>query len=158
MGLLTGRSYVGFGVVNGAEIFLDTEMGEFVSLTKATNEFELRPIESAPVSVFDAVPDHDNYVLSATAKGLIRFGLNTGEKQVIHKPNKAEEFKSIVRDSSGRLWVAGDRLYVSSDEGMHWAVVSLPMLSKTYIKRLRSNGSSGLVITLYDRGVVFLEW
>ena len=162
MTMRAGRSYVEFGVVNGAEVFLNAEMGEFVSLAKAGRDCELRPLVTmngtAPDGVFDAVQDRDAYVLAATTKGLIRFSLETGERQFLHKPNEEEEFKSLVRDGSGRLWVAGDSLYVSSDEGLHWSAVGLPMLCRTHLKRIRSNGSSGLMATLYDRGVVFLEW
>ena len=97
------------------------------------------------------------YLLAATASGLVRFNPESGERQVIPAPNATEEFKTIARDSVGRIWTAGDLLYASFDEGKHWSVVRMPMLSPTYIKRIREVSPGILAIALHDRGVVFVN-
>jgi hypothetical protein len=96
-------------------------------------------------------------VLAATASGLVRFDLESGERQVIPTPNATEEFKTIARDSAGRIWTAGDLLYVSFDEGKHWSLVPMPMLSPTYIKRIREARPGTLAIALHDRGVLYVN-
>jgi ligand-binding sensor domain-containing protein len=112
-----------------------------------------------PTGVFDAVVDGDGWVLLATAHGLFRLRLEDGQSKPIASPSLGEEIKSVCRDEQGRLWVAGKRLYISTDEGKRWNNVELPMLSDTYSKRVRPNPMvPGLIVALHDRGVVFLDW
>src|SRR5262249_31440008 len=139
--LLKGRSYIELMERGGRAVFLDAELGDLLNLTKSDKGYDLRPLAtakgSAPAGIFDAVPDRDTYLLAATASGLVRFDLESGKRQVIPSPKATEEFKTIARDSAGRIWTAGDLLYVTLDEGKHWSLVPMPMLSPTYIKRIR---------------------
>jgi hypothetical protein len=66
---------------------------------------------------------------------------------------------TVARDDTGRLWAAGDRLYVSADDGTTWKRVDLPMVSPTSVKRLRRDPSSpgGMYLSLDDRGLVAIE-
>jgi hypothetical protein len=85
--------------------------------------------------------------------------LENGERKPIPSPSLSEEIKSICRDGQGRLWAAGKRLYISSDDGKRWNNVELPMFSDTYTKRVRPNAMApGVIVALPDRGVVFLDW
>lgn len=159
--LLKGRSYIPLIDRGAKAVFLNAELGDLLGLTKSEKGYDLRPLTTAkgpaPVGIFDAIADRDGYLLAATASGLVRFNPESGERQVIPAPNATEEFKSIARDSAGRIWTAGDLLYVSFDEGKHWSVVRMPMLSPTYIKRIREVSPGTLAIALHDRGVVFVN-
>jgi hypothetical protein len=160
--LLKGRSYIGLINIRASEVFLDVELGDLLRLTKSERGFDLRPLTTskgpAPAGIFDATADREGYLLLATASGLVRFNPVGGEREIIPAPNTTEEFKTIVRDSAGRIWTAGDLLYVSPDEGKHWSIVGLPMLSPTYIKRVRNVSPVVMAIALHDRGVVFLRF
>ncbi len=76
-------------------------------------------------------------------------------------PKAAEEIISLCRDGQGGLWAASqDHVYTSSDGGKHWELPDLPMVSHSEMIRIRPNPQNphGIVLTMYDRGVVFLEW
>jgi len=158
--LLKARSYIPLSNRGARAVFLDAELGDLLGLTKSEKGYDLRPLTTAkgpaPAGVFDAICDRDGYLLAATASGLVRFNPESGERQVIPAPNATEEFKTILRDSAGRIWTAGDLLYVSLDEGKHWSVVRMPMQGPTYIKRIREVSPGTLAIALHDRGVVFM--
>jgi hypothetical protein len=162
--VLIGRRYVSLAAADQSEIFLDVELGELEKLTRNSDEpYSFAPLsykhQAAPTRVFDAVADSDGWVLLATAHGLLRLRLEDGQRKPVPSPSLSEEIKSICRDEQGRLWAAGRRLYVSSDEGKRWNNVELPMVSDTYTKRVRPNPMApGLIVALHDRGVVFLDW
>jgi hypothetical protein len=160
---LIGRRYVSLAA-DQSEIFLDAELGELDKLMRNSDEpYSFAPLSykqrAAPTGVFDAVADSEGWVLLATAHGLLRLRLEDGQRKPVPSPSLSEEIKSICRDEQGRLWAAGRRLYVSSDEGKRWNNVELPMVSDTYTKRIRPNPMApGLIVALHDRGVVFLDW
>jgi len=162
--VLIGRRYISLGEADQSEIFLDVELGELDKLTHTADGqyvFSLLSYKgrTVPSGVYDAVVDGDGWVLLATAPGLFRLRLEDGQRKPIASPNLSEEIKSVCRDEQGKLWAAGKRLYVSTDEGNHWNNVELPMLSDTYSKRVRPNPiAPGLIVALHDRGVVFLDW
>jgi hypothetical protein len=162
--VLIGRRYISLAEVHQSEIFLDVELGDLDKLTRTSDgRYVFAPLSykgrAVPTGVFDAVADSDGWVLLATADGLFRLRLENGERKSIPSPSLSEEIKSICRDGRGRLWAAGKRLYLSSDDGKRWNNVELPMLSDTYTKRVRPNAMApGLIVALPDRGVVFLDW
>lgn len=159
--LLKARSYIPLIELGSRMVFLDAELGDLLRLTRSEKGYDLRLLTTAkgrvPSGIFDAIADRDGYLLAATASGLVRFQPESGERRVIPAPSTSEEFKTIFRDSAGRIWTAGDLLYVSFDEGKHWSVVRMPMLSPTYIKRIREVSPGTLAIALHDRGVVFVK-
>ncbi len=159
--LLKARSYIPLVERGTRAVFLDAELGDLLGLTKSEKGYDLRPLTTAkgpvPAGIFDSIADSEGYLLAATASGLVRFNPESGERQVIPAPNATEEFKTIARDSEKRIWTAGDLLYVSFDEGKHWSVVRMPMLSRTYLKRIREISPGTLAIALHDRGVVFVN-
>jgi hypothetical protein len=162
--VLIGRRYISLGEADQTEIFLDVELGELDKLTRTSDEqyvFAVLSYEgrAVPTGVFDAVVEGDGWVLLATAHGLFRLRLEDGQSRPIASPSLSEEIKSVCRDEQGRLWVAGKRLYISTDEGKRWSNVELPMLSDTYSKRVRPNLTApGLIVALHDRGVVLINW
>jgi len=162
--VLIGRRYLSLGEADQSEIFLDVELGELDKLTHTSDgKYVFAPLSykgrAVPTGVFDAVVDGDGWVLLATAHGLIRLRLEDGQNKPITSPSLSEEIKSVCRDDQGRLWVAGKRLYISTDEGKRWSNIELPMLSDTYSKRVRPNPMApGLIVALHDRGVVFINW
>jgi hypothetical protein len=162
--VLIGRRYISLGEADQSEIFLDVELGELDKLTRtADGQYVFCSLSykgrAVPTGVFDAIVDNDGWVLLATAQGLFRLRLEDGQREAIASPSLGEQIKSVCRDQHGRLWVAGKRLYISTDEGKRWNSVELPMLSDTYSKRVRPNPMApGLIVALHDRGVVFLDW
>jgi hypothetical protein len=165
MQMLVGRRYLSFGKAGQTQFFSDADFGEFLQLTRNSDDtFHLVPTaygtHAAPAEVLDAFVDRDGWSLIATPRGLFRFRPQDGQRESIPTPNPAEEFKSICRDRQRRLWAAGDRLYISSNEGKSWERVNLPMVSKTDAKRVRPNPRSrrGLILSLHDQGVVFVDW
>jgi hypothetical protein len=162
---LRGRQYVSLGRVGTTEYFLDAAVDDLLQLTrKSENTFQLAPVSyetrAAPSGITDADGDGDGWILAATAKGLIRLRLDDGQVESIPGPNTRVQIQSLCRDSVGRLWAAGDGVYVSLDEGKHWEGVDLPMLSQTYLKRVRNNPKNprGVILAIDDQGVVSIEW
>jgi hypothetical protein len=149
------------------DFILDTALGQFLQLTRPPDgpwRLELLRYgrRQAPKGVFDASPDDPGWMLAATASGLVRFRLNEGQSERIPSPNTAERFTSLVHDKAGWLWTAGNRIYVSKNEGMTWAQVDLPMLPAgdvSELKKLKPNPASlhGMWIALGDRGIVAID-
>jgi hypothetical protein len=165
--VMDGRTLILLGRGIRSDYFLDAELGDLFQL--------VRPEESGgeysfvhatykgrvtPAGIFDAAPENDGWLLLSTAHGLLHFNLESGLSKVIPSPNPGEEIKSLCQDRQGRLWAAGDFLYLSSDEGKHWGQVKLPMLTRTYTKRIRPNPANPhqMVLTLEDMGAVILDW
>jgi hypothetical protein len=163
---LDGRRFVLLGETLNGDLFLDASLGDLVELAHAKDggSYRLSTLKSGsgkvPTAVYDAVPDGRRWLLLATAHELLQFRPADGARRHIRKPASDDEIKSLCRDGEGTLWAVGDRLYDSYDDGRHWHTVDLPMLSKTYIKRLRVDplNPRRLVLTLHDQGVVFIEW
>lgn len=161
-GLVKARRYVPLLEREGMTVFLDDQYGDLFRLTKSDGRYDFRPLtaptkDPTPSSIFDAVADGDSHLLAASISGLFRFNPENGERERIPAPNSTEQFKTIIRDSSGRIWTAGDLLYVSVDDGKHWSVVRMPMLGQTFFKRMREISSGTIALTLYDCGVVFIS-
>jgi hypothetical protein len=165
--VMEGRKLVFLGKVSHFDYFLDAELGDIYQLMRpqeSGGEYSLVHAaykgHETPAGIFDAAPDHDGWVLLSTAHGLLQFNLESGQKKLISTPNINEEIKTLCRDNQGRLWAAGDLLYISSDEGRHWEQVKLPMLTRTYTKRIRPNPANPrqMILTLEDMGVVTIDW
>jgi hypothetical protein len=161
--MLNGRRYIFLSGDGDVETWLDADLGDLLHLTHSGDgTYRMDAVgHSAPAFVFDAVRDRDDWLLVASAHGLFRFRPRDGRVEVIAAPrDSGEEIKSVCRDEQGRLWAAGDRLYVSSNEGKEWQPVLLPMFDRTYTKRVRRNETShrGLILALHDRGAVYIDW
>lgn len=161
-GLLVGRRHIFLGTVGDKDFYLDSDRGDLLELTrKPDHTFLFDYVAHAAVSgIFDAVADQDGWFLAATANGLRRFRLENSRNEVIPHPNASEEIKSLCRDAQGRLWAAGDHLYISADKGKHWEQVFLPMLVYTYSKRIRQNPQDEheIMLAMFNQGVVFIKW
>lgn len=160
-----GRRYTSLGKYGQIEYFLDNDFGSFFQLTvQPSGSLRLVPAtykdHVVPTGVFDATPDQNGWFLLATARGLLRFYPGDGRSESIPSPDARQEIRSLSRDGQGRLWASGDGIYISSDEGKNWTSIGLPMLSSTYMKRIRPNPKNprGMIVAMQDRGVVFLEW
>lgn len=108
--------------------------------------------------VIDAVPDREDSLLGATPRGVFRYFTRTGRYEELRPPGR-DTVLTIARDSTGRLWAAGDHLYVSPDEARTWHVVNVPMVSPTSVKRLRPDPAApgGMFLSLGDRGLVSIR-
>lgn len=165
--VMGGRNLVLLGRDSRSDYFLATELGDIFQLQRPEGlhgEYRLihatYPKHETPVQIFDASPDQDGWVLLSTARGLLHFNLESGVSKTIQSPNPDQEIKSLCRDNQGRLWAVGDYLYLSPDEGKHWDQIKLPMLTRTYTKRIRPNPANPrqMTLTLEDMGAVILEW
>jgi hypothetical protein len=161
------RRILPLGRAHDADFFLDAAFGDLYSLTRtsdAQNSYHLSlaksTVHSVPSGINDAFVDRDGSILMATADNLIRFHLDDGRSEIILPPHPGENIESLCRDDEGRLWAIGQRLYISASDGKQWTVVDLPMLNRQSGKevRPRSGISHGVLVTLYNRGAVFLDW
>jgi|WetSurMetagenome_2_1015567.scaffolds.fasta_scaffold27836_3 hypothetical protein len=164
MPVLSARKYIPLTRAAKFEIFLDAQFGNLLQLQQSRTAYKLQPLNAnkkkAPIGIYDAVVDKPGWLLAATVTGPVRYNPELDQIKKISAPNTIEEFITLCRDKRGRLWIAGDYLYVSSDEGKTWTSVGLPMLSRTQTKRIRMdpNNANGLILAMYDRGLVFLNW
>jgi hypothetical protein len=165
--VMAGRNLILLGSAERSDYFLDANFGDLFQLTHPGEpNGEYRFVHAiykkrvTPAGIFDAAPERDGWVLLSTAHGLLHFNLESGLSEVIPGPNPGEEIKSLCQDREGRLWAAGDFLYLSSDKGKHWDQVKLPMLTKTYTKRIRPNPANPrqMILTLEYMGAVILDW
>lgn len=135
------------------------DLGTIVMLTRRPAErWRLEEIHQSRFShVLDATPDDGAGAFIATPAGVFRYRI--GSDRVVRLPAIPEDsIVSVARDSDGRLWAAGDRLHVSRDDAKTWSTVDLPMISRTRLKRVRRNPSArGVIISLYDRGMLTIE-
>jgi hypothetical protein len=158
-----GRRYIPVAISGTTEVFFNSTYGNFIQLKKNDNTYQLQYLNAekitAPTGVSDTVYDKDGWILFASAERIGRYNPWKKRIKTIPSPNRNEEFTSICRDGKGRLWVVGDNLYVSSDEGKKWELVLLPMVSRTSAGRVRPDPQKvdGLILSLYNRGVVFLR-
>jgi hypothetical protein len=163
---INGREFVLLGTANGSDIFLETSYGDLYQLGETGedgHEYELSRARFngrlAPGAIFDAVPEPSNRLLLATAKGMLELNMDTGSKSRIPAPRVGEVVTSVCRDSENRLWAVGDFLYLSSDDGQHWAAVNLPMLMHTSPKRIRLSpeAPSQMILMLEERGLATID-
>lgn len=161
----SGRPFVPLGTSGGVEYLLDGMYGQIHELLhKPDGSYLFVQARYAkgrtPHNIFDASPDKSGRDLVASPEGLLNFRLQDGNSSRILGPEPNGRILSLCRDAQGRLWAAGDGLYVSSDEGNHWQLVDLPMMIRNTTKRIRPDPQNprGLILALADRGVVFLSW
>jgi hypothetical protein len=143
--------------------FHDSDKGYLAALApKAGGSLELarvRGIGDRSIGIWDAVPDGDNWILSASHTGLYRVHLPDGKAQRFASPKDGDVITTIARDRQGRLWAGGDAIYISNDEGAHWTMLDLPMTSRDSTRRIRPNPNAdrGVWISLGDRGFVIVQ-
>ena len=163
---LNGREFELIGTANGKDVFWETGYGDLFQLGKrgtdndgyqlSRAQFAGRP---APSAILDAMPEPANRVLLSTAQGIFELDLETGHSSPIPSPHAGEIIASVCRDSQNGLWAAGDSLYLSFDDGRHWAAIKLSMLMHTLPKRIRVNPENPfqIVLMLEERGLVTIE-
>lgn len=157
-----GRAHVPLAASpDGGTIMWDVGNGAILRLyrSSARSEAELRldPVNVPELAmVLDAVVDGDG-ILVATPRGIFRYAPASARIERLRSP-LGDAIRTLTRDSRGRLWVAGDGVWMSPDgAGRSWLSVDLPMASSTTLKRLRPASEGGLWLSVYDRGLVFLE-
>jgi hypothetical protein len=158
-----GRHYASLGTKNNSELFLDNEHGDLLQLDRDGDHYSLSPLTCdnarLPSEIYDATVDKDGWLLIASVQGLVRFRPRDCAMEAIPGPNAHDEVKTIARDELGRLWIAAENVYVSPDGGRHWSVVDLPMVTATNSKKIRKVADgAGVVVSLYDMGVLYLQW
>jgi hypothetical protein len=154
------REFITLSTQADSMLVWSVQEGLVLRLSAAANgAWRLEPVKQPPLKhILDAVPAGDGSVLAVTPRDILRYDPKTDKVVRLRSP-KGDRIVTVARDVNGRLWAAGDRLHVSSDDGRNWQVVKLPMLSATRLKRLRRNPATpgGMIVSLYDRGVVFLD-
>jgi hypothetical protein len=152
-----GRQYVTLATPDDRTAFIwHVGIGDLLRLSHQTDDRWRLDVIGRPTmaNIFDAVADRDDAILTSTPRGLFRYHTGDGRIERYRLPAR-DRIVTAVRDRRGRIWAAGDRLYVSSD-GRRWNVVDLPMMSQTWLKRLRLDPESPdtLLLSLFDRGFV----
>jgi hypothetical protein len=157
-----GRVHVPLATpADGSVLMWDTAGGSIRRLRRAGNQqgdgLTLDQVNPAQLAmVLDAVADGDG-VLVATPRGVFRYTPATARTERVRSP-AGDVIRTVARDSSGRLWAAGDRVWRSPDgAGRSWQLVDLPMVSPTELKRMRPKAEGGLWLSVDDRGLVALE-
>ena len=156
---LSGRAHVTVSTSgDGRALIWDVWNGSLRWLTSPPNgqdsvRFE-RVTRRELTNVSDAIADGNDAALVATSRGVFRYVHSADRVEPVPSPARDHVF-TIARDREGRLWAAGDRLYVSPDgAGRTWRLVDLPMLSPTRAKRIRVGADGTLWVSVFDRGVV----
>jgi hypothetical protein len=130
--------------------------GDLLRLSRQADDRWRLDVVGGPTmtNIFDAVADRDGTILVSAPQGLFRYHTRDGRIDSYPVPDR-DRIMTAVRDRRGRIWAAGDRLYVSSD-APQWKVVDLPMMSRTWLKRLRLDpaSSNAMLLSLFDRGFV----
>jgi hypothetical protein len=161
-----GRRTLYLGRNKDAQYFADMALGDIFQLTEGpSGKFQLTTakygVRQAPRYIFDVSPDRDGWFLLAAAEdGLMEFRAVDGRSRLIPSPPPGDTIVALCRDGGGRLWAAGQRLYLSSNEGKMWDRIDLPMMSGTFATRVRPDpqNARGVILAVQDRGVVFLSW
>jgi hypothetical protein len=166
MGALPERRFLPLDQLDDVAYFLDASRGSIVKLTeRPLGSMTLSPADYSgkriqnTQNIWDVCPDGDHWVLIASHRGLTRMHLTDGETRPISPPNGTDEITTLTRDKQGHLWAAGNAIYVSADDGMHWSEVDLPMSGPTSSKRIRPSPDAprGVWISLGDRGFVIVR-
>jgi hypothetical protein len=163
LGQLPQRRFAFLDRVGDVSYFHDSGRGFLAALSpQASGSWELAPargIGERAVGIWDALPDGDDWILSASHTGLYRIHLPDGRSRRLASPDDRDVITTITRDRQGRLWAGGDAIYVSSDDGAHWTVVELPMTGRDSTRRIRPNPTAdrGVWISLGSRGFVIVQ-
>ena len=159
-----GRPSVALGKAGPVEFFHYVPQGQLLRLGAGPDgKLRVEPVAypgAKPGPIFDASVESPQRFLLAAVRGLFRLHAEDGRLEAIASPEPTDGVQSLCPDTQGRLWAAGDQLHLSSDGGQHWELVDLPMLSPSRVKRIRPDPQNprGMILSLFDRGVVFLEW
>jgi hypothetical protein len=141
-------------------LYHSTRTGELLELTRQPDSrWRLARVNQAAIaSVWDATPDGDDALLVASPRGLFRYLPATRALTRISAPG-TDGIVSITRDTLGRLWAVGNRVYTSTDEGRRWEVVDVPSDSSAAVALVRPYpGEPGAVAVMTSsRGVVVIE-
>jgi hypothetical protein len=159
-----GRKVVVLGDQTLPWIYYDVEYGRVYCIREGGDGLQLESCRffgatSKPGPILDAAYTGGGMYGIVTVRGVFILNAITGQLHEIRSPEPASRIRSMCRDGSGRLWLVGDRLHLSSTNGQSWtSLVDLPMVGPTETKRLRANPGdpSGVILALHDRGVVFL--
>jgi hypothetical protein len=155
-----GRSFVPLAVgADGRVLQWAPDVGRIAMLARQPGDrWRLEEIHRSQfLHVLDATRDGANAALIATPSALFRYHVDSDRVERLPMIPR-DSIVSIARDQEGRLWAAGDRLHVSRDNARRWTIVDLPMMSRTRLKRVRPNpAGKGVVISLYDRGMLWVE-
>ena len=116
-----------------------------------------------PLGIRDAIPWEPGVLLLATYEGLRRFEVGEEADEPIAGPSPIGRpdgmVRRLCRDGSGRLWLAGDGLWLvdpETDEPI--ALEALPMLGRSGVAAIAPDPErpDGVITAIEGRGVVFV--
>ena len=144
-------------------ILVDREENHLLSLTTAPDpHLDLIRVkeDDKALQVHDALAWKEGELLLATDHGLRVFERSTGKTQPAPIPKPDGPVKFVGRDGLGRLWLAGEGLWMFEPAtGKLHTASSLPMIGQTEPTALAADPdhSDGIILALGQRGVVFVR-
>src|SRR5207253_3837690 len=110
--------------------------------------------------ILDAISWTEGHLLLATDEGMRVYEKASGKLLPAPLPEPGRPVKLLCRDGLGRLWLAGEGLWMLGRDGrtLH-SLDSLPMMGRTEVAALASDAkhADGIVASLGERGVLFVR-
>jgi hypothetical protein len=111
-----------------------------------------------PLKVEDALAWKAGEVLIATRKGVKLVDVATGKVHPAPLPSPDRPVKQMVRDGLGRLWLAGDGLWMIDSKNVLHDLAEVPMVGRSAVSAIASDPAKkdGVIVSLGVRGVAFI--
>jgi hypothetical protein len=165
-GLEVGRGARTIGDAGPPWLLLDRDETQLLSLVYGS-EFKDPKLDAvriteagAALKILDAIPLSKGELLLATDKGLRRFEIASAKVQPSPLPVPDRPVTSLARDGLGRVWLAGEGLWVVDADGKRLHDCgSLPMMGRTEIVTIAADPErrDGVIVSLGERGVAFVR-
>ncbi|HWE37072.1 MAG TPA: hypothetical protein VG406_10935, partial [Isosphaeraceae bacterium] len=114
----------------------------------------------ATLKVHDAIPWSKGELLLATEKGLRRLDIASGKVEPSPLPAPDRPITSLARDGLGRVWLAGEGLWLADPDGTRLHDCGpLPMMGRTTVVTIAADPGhrDGIIVSLGERGVAFVR-
>jgi hypothetical protein len=147
-------------------VLLDSAKGHLLTLSYGRDikepKLTLRSVSEAgkDLQVEGALAWEPGALLLATDRGLRRYEVATGRISPAPIPSPSRHVAHLERDGLGRVWLAGEGLWMASPDGktLH-SFATLPMIGRTAVAALAADPErrDGIIAALDTRGVVFVQ-
>jgi hypothetical protein len=123
--------------------------------------FARLPIEEngVPLNVYDALAWSRDEVLIATRKGLKLVEVATGKTRPAPLPLPDRSVTRLARDGLGRVWLAGDGVWLVDEKNKLHDLAEVPMVGRSKVSAMALDPArlDGVIVALGVRGVAFFQ-